>query len=178
LRAKNQRRPTLAQTAKMGHPEKQRQRHKQIPLRFAPQDDSEGQRERRDDNEGREAVACAEWLVPGEGRAAMTAERERHGAAATPRHKHQGAPARVPVPLTATPLTGNALLPRNGGAVLYFSTCSLQTGFRAGVGRKRGWRTLRVARPGRWVYRRTWWWSWRWSSGKRAHSCSRSPCGR
>jgi hypothetical protein len=69
----------------------------QILRRFAPQDDSEGQRKRRG--------------------------------------------------------TGNALLPGGCRAVLYFSTCSLQTGFRAGAGRKRGWRTLRVAVPGRWVYR-------------------------
>ena len=41
---------------------------------------------------------------------------------------------------------------------------------------QRGWRTLRVAVPGRWVYRRTWW-SWRRSSGQRAHSRSRSARG-
>ena len=41
---------------------------------------------------------------------------------------------------------------------------------------QRGWRTLRVAVPGRWVYRRTWR-SWRRSSGQRAHSRSRSARG-
>jgi hypothetical protein len=39
----NQRKdPTLAHTARMGHPKKQRRRQKQIPPRFAPQDDNRG----------------------------------------------------------------------------------------------------------------------------------------
>jgi hypothetical protein len=45
--------------------------------------------------------------------------------------------------------TGNALLRRGWRGVLYFSTCSLWAGFCAAEGSRRGWRTLRVAVPGR-----------------------------
>ncbi len=87
-----------------------------------------------------------------------------------------GTPAGVPVPLATAPLHGKCALAAGlAGRAILFDLFPLG-GLLRRTWSQRGWRTLRVAVPGRWVYRRTWW-SWRRSSGQRAHSRSRSARG-